>query len=290
MNDGSRSIPVFERAVIAVTFSPRLIAVLNTARFLLKKINTNSIIVHAGEESPAIRVRLKDAIDQSDFKTHTPEFVFESGHVSDAIIRTAEKYGADLIVAGANAKENLLRYYLGSIARRLIRYVPCSLLLLTHPRRHPVALKRIHCTVDFHKADDKAVEAACYFADSFNAELYFTHSFILPDWDETINDTKVQFYQKVYRSKEKQLDSYLKEKGVRRSYSARCVAQNWSGTVLKYSQEIGANLIVMSDVNISKGLLGHIMPKSSDVPLTDLPCSLLLIRDADYFRNDLTDK
>ena len=272
---------VFGRAVVAVTFSPRLTAVLNTAHFLLKQINTQPVIVHAGEESPDLRGKLEQAINRSDFGEHPPVCALEDGNPADAIIRLAGKTNADLIVAGANARENIFRYYLGSVARRLIRYAPCSLLLLTHPKTHPVALKRVHCSVDFHKSDHKAVAAACRFADAFNAELYFTHSFSLPDWSEKKDISRNEFYPRIYREKEDILDTFLNKLGIERKYNARCISQHWGGTVLDYSLEIDADLIVMSDKNISKGILKHLIPKSSDVPLTDLPCSLLLTRDSE---------
>ena len=57
-----------------------------------------------------------------------------------AILSATEEKKVDLLVLGALQRENFLKYYLGSIARKITRQAKCSVLLLIKP-----SVERIPC-------------------------------------------------------------------------------------------------------------------------------------------------
>jgi len=53
-----------------------------------------------------------------------------AGHPSQTIIQQAEKIRADLVVAGSRGLTGIDRYYLGSVSESVLKYAPCSVLVV----------------------------------------------------------------------------------------------------------------------------------------------------------------
>ena len=65
------------------------------------------------------------------------------GDPVDTILRLCKLNIVDLLVLGALEKENLLKFYIGSIARNISRTAKCSVLLLTNPSEELQKYKKI---------------------------------------------------------------------------------------------------------------------------------------------------
>lgn len=52
------------------------------------------------------------------------------GHPADALARFAEEEGCDLIIVGARGRSGIARYILGSASEAIVRYAPCSVLVI----------------------------------------------------------------------------------------------------------------------------------------------------------------
>jgi len=57
-------------------------------------------------------------------------FVTKEGHPADAIIKTVEEQGADLVVMGTSGKHGLNRFLLGSVAENVVRSGPVPVLVV----------------------------------------------------------------------------------------------------------------------------------------------------------------
>ncbi|MGH2621268.1 MAG: universal stress protein [Anaerolineales bacterium] len=53
-----------------------------------------------------------------------------TGHPSQTILQQAEKLRADLVVAGSRGLTGIDRYYLGSVSESVLKYAPCSVLVV----------------------------------------------------------------------------------------------------------------------------------------------------------------
>ena len=54
----------------------------------------------------------------------------KQGHAGEEIIKVAEKTRADLIVVGSRGLSQLKRVVLGSVSQKVVRYAPCSVLIV----------------------------------------------------------------------------------------------------------------------------------------------------------------
>ncbi len=276
-------LPVFKRAVVAAAFSHRLTAVLNESYRILKKIGAWPVIAHAGEESPANRIKLEEAIDCSFFKEYPPVCVIKNGSPSDVLIQVAREYEADLIIAGALAKEGLFKYYLGSVARKLARYSPSSVLLLTEPHPKSSPITKIHCAVEYDKDTEKAIIVAAQLAAYCDTlDLYYTHSFTIPEWDGDADENMQTFLKKVYQKEDEKLKNYLQQFDLLDvHYQIRCLNDSSKRATLDFAREIDADLLVMSGPRSQRGLWDRLFPANIELALQHLPCSVLLTRNGE---------
>jgi len=54
----------------------------------------------------------------------------EGGHPAEAIVDTAHKVGADLIIVGRRGLSGVTRFLIGSVSDRIARYAHCPVLLI----------------------------------------------------------------------------------------------------------------------------------------------------------------
>ncbi|MBQ0733750.1 universal stress protein [Aquimarina celericrescens] len=92
------------------------------------------IIVHVGEKTKEKEATIKELI--SGFAEDDDEkvkIIWRQGSPVRVIIEIAKEKKADLIMLGAIPREDFLKFYIGSIARKITRRAHCSVLLLIKP-------------------------------------------------------------------------------------------------------------------------------------------------------------
>ncbi len=273
--------PIFKKAVVAAAFSPRLTAVLNEAHRILKLLGAWPIIVHVGDESPVTRMRLEDAIDRSNFNDHPPICLIQHGNPVDVLFETAQDYNADLIVAGALAKEGLFKYYLGSVARSIARQAPCSVLLFTEPQVKPRPIEKIHCAVEYREGSQKAVRVAADIAVySGSRYLYYTHTFTGEELEEKRKvENRAERVRQFYQKEDEKLQAFIKGAGVDDiPHESRCLFDQARSTTLNFTRDMQTDLFVIHGPTDRFSLWNRMFGQDLELALHHLPCSLLLTR------------
>lgn len=94
---------------------------------------------------------------------------------ADAILRTAERTGADLIVLGTHGRGGLLRMLIGSVAETVLRHATAPVLTMRACAEAGSAISRIVCPIDISQEAAAAVEYAASLAALLGAELTVLH-------------------------------------------------------------------------------------------------------------------
>lgn len=104
------------------------------------------------------------------------------GNTSDEIARQAYDHGVDLVITATHGRSGLKRFFLGSVTERLMRVLPCPLLILRGseeqidpytPRQFP--FKKILVGCDFSTDASLALEYSLSMAQEFESELHLVH-------------------------------------------------------------------------------------------------------------------
>jgi len=103
------------------------------------------------------------------------------GGVGSQIARYADKQNADVVVMASHARGKVARFFLGSVADRLLHEANCPVMLLREPKgkiKHPTknkGYKRILVPTDFSETSDLGLGRALAFAEDFKAEVHVLH-------------------------------------------------------------------------------------------------------------------
>ena len=133
----------FKTIGIGVTFSPNLDANINEAARLALFLESKLVLVHVGEFSEDKLTVFSSLLSPFKDKGLDFEVTFKSGDPVEVILSITEEKKIDLLIIGALKKEKFLKYYLGSIARKVTRKANCSILLLINPSKDRVCCNHI---------------------------------------------------------------------------------------------------------------------------------------------------
>ncbi|HVK38945.1 MAG TPA: universal stress protein [Candidatus Kapabacteria bacterium] len=144
---------VFRKIGIAVAVSPGIDALLAEAHRYASAPGGDVELIHVGARTPEKEQAIRDSWARTGSAVE-PTIVWRTGSPADEILGVIRSDELDLIIAGANERESLLRGFFGSVARALARDADASVLLITAPQKPPRAIRRIAVNLDF---DDDAL-------------------------------------------------------------------------------------------------------------------------------------
>jgi len=100
------------------------------------------------------------------------------GAAWDAITREVERDPTiDLVVVGTHGRTGLSRVVLGSVAERIVRHAPCSVLVVRTPATE---FDHVACAIDFSEASRAAVQLAAAYANPRGRGITLLHVLDLP--------------------------------------------------------------------------------------------------------------
>jgi nucleotide-binding universal stress UspA family protein len=133
----------FKTIGIGITFSPNLDANINEAARLALFLESKLVLIHVGEFSEDKLTVFSSLLSPFKDKGLDFEVTFKSGDPVEVILSITEEKKIDLLIIGALKKEKFLKYYIGSIARKITRKANCSILLLINPSKDRVCCNHI---------------------------------------------------------------------------------------------------------------------------------------------------
>jgi len=125
--DGETGRVTLDRILIPIDRRPRPRTAINIARALVRALDHDGGVfdlLHVGEPGRA------PAVDLPDEAGWTSEKHYESGDVVDAILRVAEKYGAELIVMTTTGRDGFLDRLRGTKTEQVVRGANCPVLTI----------------------------------------------------------------------------------------------------------------------------------------------------------------
>ena len=129
----------FKKILVGFAFSPNLKANVFEGLECVHFFNGELMFFHVGTKTPEKVSRFMDLVKSCPVQPKKISVRWETGNPVSVLLKASEKIKAELIILGALKRENVLKFYLGSIARKITRKASCSVLLLINPsvERHP---------------------------------------------------------------------------------------------------------------------------------------------------------
>ena len=281
------SLKPFHTIGIGVTFSPNLKANVFEASRLALMFQSKLVLIHVGKESDEKTKKFQQIIEPFIEQNLDYNIVYKSGNPVDVILSVSEEKNIDLLILGALKRENFLKYYVGSIARKITRQARCSVLLLINPSVVRVPCKHVVVNGLKDPKTEKTIASAFYVAHSLGSEKITIV--------EEITQDKVTV--KVDDDKSLRKATILKERlKIRETSRVNAIIENISknhtkGIAIKsqpvfgrqgysighYAQITRADLLIMNAPS-KMTFWDRLFPHDIEHILTELPTDVLIIQ------------
>jgi len=122
-------------------------------------------------------------VDRASCGTNVDVVVEESTHIDTAILESARRLPADLIVMGTHGRVGVPRLLLGSVAERVLRSSPCPVMVVPpHDTVPPstVSFRHIVCAIDFSASSLAGLSWGLSLAEEADAHLSLLHVIEVP--------------------------------------------------------------------------------------------------------------
>jgi len=277
---------IFQKLGLAITFSPNALSLLRSAKRLQDLFGSQLCLIHVGEKNGETENLMKQLLKKAGIPENSYELVWQKGEPSKVIINSCAAKKVDLLIAGALEKESMLKYYIGSVARTIMREASCSVLILTHPFIEPKPFKKFCVSVHYNQLGEYAIKKASQFAKLETAEEFILiREFQIPGLAITISDgaSAKEVEQKridFLKDEEQKLKVFAGELNLTDiKLKTVCLygKEGWESG--NYAHENNGDILVVPSPHKKLKLFDRIFIHDIEFILKQLPCALLIVRE-----------
>lgn len=275
----------FKTIATAVAFSPNMKANICESLRIREVLGEKLLLLHVGEHDDTTKDKIRQMMGECETSPGEVEILLKTGDPVDAILEVASKRTVDLIIAGAQPREGLLRYYMGSIARRLVRRANCSVLLMTKPSHLRRDCGRVVVNGLKHPKTPDTVRTAVAVAEGFEARELI----IVEEVEPARVGTKVEDDESLHKASEakvriekdekQRINNILNGIGVPQSVqvSQLCIFGKKGYSIGHFAESTCADLLVMNSPDTKLGFLDRVFTHDLEYILSELPSDLLIV-------------
>jgi nucleotide-binding universal stress UspA family protein len=274
----------FETIATAITFSPRMDALIGESVQLAKRFNAKLVFIHIGDKAEGRKDELHKIIERL-ANGVSFSIACRTGEPVETILQVCKENIVDLLVIGALEKETLLKYFFGSIARNICRKAKCSVLLLTQPSINERKFESIVINAKDNPKTSFTIETASYFAKTYNInelQIVVEHQLspaLYSSLPVDINEDEAQ------KLKEDLQDSDILEvKNILKKVNTNglklkvdYVSGKPGFAINNYTREHNYDLLVVNSPDEKLNILDRIFTNDMEYLLENLPSNMLIV-------------
>jgi nucleotide-binding universal stress UspA family protein len=267
---------------LAIAFSPTAARMLAQAVHFARQHRARLVLIHVGDHGPREEELMQSMITQA--QPPSVAIRWENGDAARAILKACEAEKVDLLLAGALKKENLLHYYLGTIARHIMRRAQCSVLLLTEPSPEPQEFNNIVVDAEESPYVLQCIRLACQFANSRgSAWLHVVrelkmYGLAMSASDQTSEDEYESIRHGLVKDEVEKVEELLQQIPHENIKTNIKVVSGKSGfELVQFAKRKQADLLVVGAPARRFKFLDRLFTHDLEYVFADLPCSLLIV-------------
>ena len=274
----------FETIAVGLSFSSRTEPLLSEAGKIAMLCGSKLILIHVGSKTKEKEKQLDGYLFSAGIDARKARVIWAEGDVVDTLLKLCKLNIVDLLILGALEKENILRFYLGSIARKICRKAKCSVLLLTGSfngnTRHKVV---INAGPD-HPKSLHTINTAAYFSKHLGIrELTLVQEIHSPALAMAMAESSTapevtRFKKELTENETQKLHHLVSHCDVSDLKIKEKVVKGKPGyAVRQYAVSRKADLLVINSPDTHLTFLDRIFTHDMEYILADLPCNLLIV-------------
>jgi len=274
---------MFKRIALAVAFSPRMEALICEAKRLKEIFEAELFLIHVGEKVPELEKNLEVILEKHGLHKEA-KIIWQTGNPARRIIHFSKEHEIDLLVAGALKTEGFFKYYIGSVARKIIRKASCSVLMLIEPLENPTPFDKVVINGTQHDQTPFVIQQGLNWCKADQAkQVYVVNEIKMygmqmaaagEGGEEEIGNTRRKLVSEEVEYVEKILKTL--DKGDLRVH-IKITCGKWAVELARFAEDIKADLLVVGDEG-KLGFLDRLFPHDLEDILSDLPCNVLIVK------------
>jgi nucleotide-binding universal stress UspA family protein len=275
---------MYQKVALAIAFSPRMEALIAEARRLIGIFQGELVLIHVGMKTDELESKLDEILKRHCSDLKRIKTIWKEGKPAKTILNTCVEENVDLLVLGALKKEGLLTYYIGSVARKVIRKSPCSVLTLIDPKIETSRFSKVVINGTQLEVTPRVIEKGLKFSQAEGAsQVHILNEIKLyglqmatagESCEDEVSLTRRKLVQEEIKYVQEILDgldqSWLK-------INIKVTAGKWAVELVRYCESIGADLLILGDEN-GYTFIDRLFPHDLEEILEELPCNLLIIK------------
>jgi nucleotide-binding universal stress UspA family protein len=274
---------MFKKILLAIAFSPRMEALLCEAKRLKEIFDAELFLIHVGDRTPEFESKLNSILIKYHLE-QSVKIIWEVGNPAKKIIQFSKENDIDLLIAGALKTEGFFKYYLGSVARKIIRKASCSVLTLIEPLENPTPFEKVVINGTQHDQTPYVIQKGLDWCKVDKAkQIYVVNEIKMygiqmatagEGGEEEVSNTR----RKLVAEEVEYVENILKtlDKGDLRVH-IKITCGKWAVELARFAEDIKADLLVVGDEG-KLGFLDRLFPHDLEDILSDLPCNLLIVK------------
>jgi len=276
----------FRKILVGFAFSPNLRANVYESMRMAHYFGGKLIFVHVGSKTPEKESLFKEIVASSPVQSEKITIEWRVGNPVNTLLKASEEFNVDLILLGALKRENVVKFYLGSIARKITRKAKCSVLLLINPsvERQPCQ----HIVVNgFDSPQTRdTIEAAFMVAKALGSkkislveEISRSKVAVAVDDDRSLRRATLK-KEKLRRQEQTRVKDVIKKLPAKLTSDINWTTQSIFGrrgySIGHYARVVRADLLVMNaQENLS--FIDRLITRDIEHILAELPTDVLII-------------
>ena len=277
----------FKTIAVGAAFSPNLKPNIYEASRISLFFDAKLILIHVGEKSPEKTEKIKTILNPFLNDGLNFEIVFKTGKPVDVILTITEEKKVDLLILGALQRENVLKYYVGSIARKITRKTNCSILLLINPSVDRVPCEHVVVNGLKDPKTKQTITAAFYVANKLRAnkmtiveEISQQEVAVNVDDDKSLRRSTI-VKERIRLREDSRINMLINE--IPEKYKKELIVNTQpifgkrGYSIGHYAQVVRADLLVMNAPS-KMNFWDRLFPHDIEHILTELPTDVLIIQ------------
>ncbi len=275
---------MYHKIALAIAFSPRIEALIAETKKLVDIFHSELILIHVGTQSPTLELKLAELQEARGMVAEKTKVLWKEGKPAKTILDTCEEEKVDLLVMGALKKEGFLTYYIGSVARKVIRKATCSVLTLIDPKIETTHFSKVVINGTQLEETPFVIEKGLEFSHSQGAEVVHILNEIKlyglqmasagEGPEEDVASIRRKLVQEEIHYVQQILDR-LDQSGLK--INIKVTAGKWAVELARFAQSIEADVLIMGDRKVHT-LFDRLFPHDLEEILMELPCNLLIVK------------
>lgn len=275
---------VIHKIGLAIAFSPTSEAMLAEAARLTQVYQASLVLIHVGEHGPHEDQLMNRLLEKIGLQPTAVKICWENGNPANSILQVCKREKIDLLIAGALKKENLVHYYIGTIARKIMRKADCSFLMITNPTTEPVPYKNIVVNAEDSPYVEEAISAACHLGMKEHSNWVHIvrelkmYGLTMAASDQCTEEEYDDMRQHLVKDEIDKVEEVLRRiPHDQLKINIKMVSGKAGFELSKFTQRKNADLLIVGAPRRRFSIFDRVFPHDLEYIFGEMPCNLLVI-------------